>query len=75
MFDEPSNHLDMQTVEVLVEALATFDGAMVLVTHDRRLVEKIATRVLVVEEGGSTRLFETLNTKVIVSFAREAVIL
>ncbi|KAJ8903688.1 hypothetical protein NDN08_004789 [Rhodosorus marinus] len=63
MFDEPSNHLDMQTVEVLVEALATFDGAMVLVTHDRRLVEKIATRVLVVEEGGSTRLFETLNSK------------
>mmetsp|Transcript_534 Transcript_534/g.832 ORF Transcript_534/g.832 Transcript_534/m.832 type:complete len:709 (-) Transcript_534:1022-3148(-) len=63
MFDEPSNHLDMQTVEVLAEALATFSGAMVLVTHDRRLVEAIATRVLVVEEGGSTRLFETLNTK------------
>eukprot|EP00189_Rhodosorus_marinus_P007488 CAMPEP_0184753246 /NCGR_PEP_ID=MMETSP0315-20130426/43999_1 /TAXON_ID=101924 /ORGANISM="Rhodosorus marinus, Strain UTEX LB 2760" /LENGTH=708 /DNA_ID=CAMNT_0027232615 /DNA_START=140 /DNA_END=2266 /DNA_ORIENTATION=- len=62
MFDEPSNHLDMQTVEVLAEALATFSGAMVLVTHDRRLVEAIATRVLVVEEGGSTHLFETLST-------------
>jgi len=45
LLDEPTNHLDAETVEVLVRALEDFAGAMVLVTHDRYVAEKIATHV------------------------------
>jgi ATP-binding cassette subfamily F protein 3 len=51
LLDEPTNHLDTETVEVLVRALAAFDGAMVLVTHDRYLVEQLATHVLLIRDG------------------------
>lgn len=45
LLDEPSNHLDVETVQVLTTALATFDGALLLVTHDRALIESVATHV------------------------------
>jgi len=51
LLDEPTNHLDAETVEVLVRALSDFQGAMLLVTHDRYLVEKLATHVGRIEEG------------------------
>ena len=51
LLDEPTNHLDTETVEVLVRALATYEGGMVLVTHDRYLVEQLATHVLVIRGG------------------------
>jgi len=51
LLDEPTNHLDAVTVEVLVRALKTFDGALILVSHDRYLVEQLATHVLIVEDG------------------------
>lgn len=63
MLDEPSNHLDMPTVDVLIEALKEFEGAMVLVTHDRRLVESIATHILVVEGTGTT-MYDDVSSKV-----------
>jgi ATP-binding cassette subfamily F protein 3 len=43
--DEPTNHLDVVTVQVLADALEAFDGAIVLVSHDRWLVERLATHV------------------------------
>jgi len=46
LLDEPTNHLDTETVEVLVRALETYEGAMAFVTHDRYLVEQIATHVV-----------------------------
>jgi ATP-binding cassette subfamily F protein 3 len=49
LLDEPTNHLDLATCEVLEEALAGFAGALVLVSHDRRLVERVATGVLFLE--------------------------
>ena len=49
--DEPTNHLDAETVSVFADALANFDGAVVVVTHDRWLVEKVATHVAVVQDG------------------------
>ena len=52
LLDEPTNHLDLATCEVLEEALTGFPGAVLLVSHDRRLVEKVATGVLLLE--GST---------------------
>jgi len=45
LLDEPSNHLDVVTVGVLCEALKRFAGVVVLVSHDRYLVEQLATHV------------------------------
>lgn len=45
LLDEPTNHLDAETVEVLVRALKSWTGALVLVSHDRYVVEQLATHV------------------------------
>ncbi len=49
LLDEPTNHLDLVTCEALEQALSEFPGALVLISHDRRLVEKVATAVLLLE--------------------------
>ena len=47
VLDEPTNHLDLPAVEELERALAAFDGTLILVTHDRRFLERVGvTRVL-----------------------------
>ncbi|MBE6671921.1 MAG: ABC-F family ATP-binding cassette domain-containing protein [Ruminococcaceae bacterium] len=46
ILDEPTNHLDIPTREVLEEALSLYDGTMIVVSHDRYLVKKLATRIL-----------------------------
>ncbi|MCB9663512.1 MAG: ABC-F family ATP-binding cassette domain-containing protein [Alphaproteobacteria bacterium] len=51
LLDEPTNHLDALSVEVVAEALAAYEGALVLVTHDRWLVERLATHVVRVGDG------------------------
>ena len=48
---ESSNHLDLPGVEVLQEALCSYNGSVLLVSHDRRLVEKVATDVYELREG------------------------
>jgi len=50
ILDEPTNHLDILSQEVLQEALAEFDGTLLLVTHDRYLIRKLATRVWAIED-------------------------
>ena len=52
ILDEPTNHLDSITCEVLESALAEFDGTMILVSHDRYLLNKVATRIIEVSEDG-----------------------
>jgi ATP-binding cassette subfamily F protein 3 len=54
ILDEPTNHLDMETRESLVEALAAYPGAVVLVSHDWHLVELVADRLWLVEGGTVT---------------------
>ncbi|MBX3464029.1 MAG: ABC-F family ATP-binding cassette domain-containing protein [Planctomycetes bacterium] len=49
--DEPTNHLDVAGTEGLEQALKEFPGTVVLITHDRRLVEEVADRVVWVEDG------------------------
>ncbi|MEI8258104.1 MAG: ABC-F family ATP-binding cassette domain-containing protein, partial [Deltaproteobacteria bacterium] len=49
--DEPTNHLDIPACEVLEEALVRFEGTVVLVSHDRYFLERVATRVLHLEDG------------------------
>ena len=51
VLDEPTNHLDLEAREALVEGLADFGGAVILVTHDRHLVELIADRLWLVANG------------------------
>jgi ATPase subunit of ABC transporter with duplicated ATPase domains len=52
VLDEPTNHLDLPAIEQLESALESFDGTLVLVTHDRRMLESVRhTRRLVVDAG------------------------
>lgn len=46
LLDEPTNHLDLETIEVLAHALSTYHGTVIYVTHNRYLIEKVATRIL-----------------------------
>ena len=54
LLDEPTNHLDMRAKDVLLEALAAFSGTVVFVSHDRYFIDRLATRVLEVENGAIT---------------------
>jgi ATP-binding cassette subfamily F protein 3 len=51
LLDEPTHHLDLAGKEVLEEALAQYPGGVVVVTHDRSLMTRVATRVLEVNDG------------------------
>ena len=51
ILDEPTNHLDIASREVLEEALSGYDGTIFCVSHDRFLVNKLATRILVFDNG------------------------
>jgi len=51
LMDEPTNHLDLFSKEVLLDALRSFDGTVVFVSHDRYFVNGLATRVVEVEDG------------------------
>jgi ATP-binding cassette, subfamily F, member 3 len=51
VLDEPTNHLDITTQEVLEEVLSAFDGTILLVSHDRYLINKLAEQIWAVEEG------------------------
>jgi ATP-binding cassette, subfamily F, member 3 len=51
ILDEPTNHLDIESREALEDALGTFKGAVLLVTHDRALLDAVGTRTIAVEEG------------------------
>ena len=54
LLDEPTNHLDLSTKEILEQALSEFDGTILFVSHDRYLLERIADRFLILENGGIT---------------------
>jgi ATP-binding cassette subfamily F protein 3 len=51
LLDEPTNHLDMRAKDVLLEALSTYTGTVVFVSHDRYFIDKLATRVFEIGEG------------------------
>jgi len=51
VLDEPTNHLDMESIEALVEGLEAFDGTLILVSHDRWFVSRVATRVVEIKPG------------------------
>ena len=51
ILDEPTNHLDLESREALEAALAQFPGAVLLVSHDRALLDAVGTRTIALEEG------------------------
>jgi len=51
LLDEPTNHLDLESQEILQDVLADFDGTLLLVTHDRYLVDALATHVWAIEDN------------------------
>jgi ATP-binding cassette subfamily F protein uup len=57
LLDEPANDLDIPTLEVLEESLEEFPGAIVLITHDRFLMERLCDRLLYLDGDGGTQYF------------------
>ena len=51
VLDEPTNHLDVESREALEDALLAFEGAVILVSHDRALLEAVGSRTLVLADG------------------------
>jgi ATPase subunit of ABC transporter with duplicated ATPase domains len=52
VLDEPTNHLDLEAIHALVAGLASFEGTLLFVSHDRAFVSALATRILEVQPGG-----------------------
>ncbi|MAF12522.1 ABC transporter [Candidatus Poribacteria bacterium] len=61
ILDEPTNHLDLTSSQVMERALAHYPGGVIVVSHDRFFVDKVATRLLVFEEGSTRLRFVTGN--------------
>ncbi len=51
LLDEPTNHLDLTSTQVMERALANFPGAVIVISHDRFFIDKVANRLLVFERG------------------------
>jgi ATP-binding cassette subfamily F protein 3 len=51
ILDEPTNHLDLESREALESALQAFPGALLLISHDRALLDAVGTRTIAVEDG------------------------
>ena len=56
LLDEPTNHLDLEAIRSLTEALAVYEGTAIFVTHDRNMVDRVATRILEMSEDGLREL-------------------
>jgi len=61
ILDEPTNHLDVDTREALVQALNEYSGAVVIVSHDRHMIELTADRLVLVDGGQANEFNGTLD--------------
>jgi ATP-binding cassette subfamily F protein uup len=57
VLDEPTNDLDIPTLEVLEDSLVDFPGALVLVTHDRRMIDRVSTRMIALDGRGGVQSY------------------
>lgn len=63
ILDEPTNDLDLQTVEVVEELLSDYKGCLLVVSHDRAFMENLADRLFVVSGDGLVRLYDGLYSE------------
>ena len=61
LLDEPTNHLDLQTTEALTDALSTYDGTLLFVSHNRAFIRRLATKLWVVHDGAVESYAGTLD--------------
>ncbi|HVS33106.1 MAG TPA: ABC-F family ATP-binding cassette domain-containing protein [Thermoanaerobaculia bacterium] len=61
ILDEPTNDLDIATLDVMEESLLEFPGALVLVTHDRYLLDRVSTQILALDGAGGAGYFADLD--------------
>jgi ATP-binding cassette subfamily F protein uup len=61
LLDEPTNDLDIPSLEVLEDSLESFPGAIVLVTHDRYLLDRLSTDLLALDGQGNANLYADLS--------------
>jgi ATP-binding cassette subfamily F protein 3 len=61
VLDEPTNHLDMHSKDVLLDALSSYEGTVIFVSHDRYFIESLATKVLSLEETGPRLYYGTYS--------------
>jgi ATP-binding cassette, subfamily F, member 3 len=75
ILDEPTNHLDVDAREALVQALNAYDGAVVIVSHDRHMIELTADRLVLVDDGTAQEFAGSLDdyTDLILKGAGKAV--
>ena len=50
MLDEPTNHMDMESIEALNNAIYKFDGTVIFVSHDREFVSSLATQIIEIKD-------------------------
>ena len=56
LLDEPTNHLDIETIDSLADAIKRFEGGVVLVSHDMRLIDQVAKEIWECDKGTITRV-------------------
>lgn len=61
LLDEPTNHLDLQAIEWLEDLLLSFKGGVLFITHDRRFLDKLATRIVELDRGKLTDFVGTYS--------------
>ncbi len=70
ILDEPDNHLDLEAIVALGEALHNYQGGVICVTHDRELIDAFANRIIKINEDGSVIDFEGDYESFIVEYGR-----
>jgi len=72
ILDEPTNHLDVATKDLLVEALGSFEGTMIFVSHDRRFLSALSNRVLELVPGQGPKVYGGGYSEYVVASGHEA---
>jgi len=72
VLDEPTNHLDLATKEMLIRALAGFEGTLLLVSHDRRFLAGLTNRVLELEAGAPPHVYGAGYAEYVAASGHEA---
>lgn len=60
LLDEPTNHLDMETIDSLSDAINNFNGAVIVVSHDTRLIKNISNEIYLVKGKNVIRYTGTI---------------